>query len=54
MSKKRAKSVYLALIDYGVPNKQLTYKGYGERKPIADNETVEGRFLNRRTSFTIF
>jgi len=53
LSKKRAKSVYYYLINSGIDNKRLDYKGYGEVVPIADNNTSKGRALNRRTSFRI-
>ena len=52
LSENRARVIFEYLASNS--SNKLTYKGYGERKPIADNETVEGRFLNRRTSFTIF
>jgi outer membrane protein OmpA-like peptidoglycan-associated protein len=32
---------------------RLSYQGYGLEKPIAPNDTEEGRALNRRTEFTI-
>ncbi len=50
ISKRRAKKVYQALIKAGVPAEQLSYEGYGEANPIADNSTREGRLLNRRVS----
>jgi len=50
VSERRAKKVYEALIKAGVPAEQLTYQGYGEANPIADNSTKEGRLLNRRVS----
>lgn len=50
ISKRRAKKVYEALIKAGVPAEQLSYEGYGEANPIADNSTKEGRLLNRRVS----
>jgi outer membrane protein OmpA-like peptidoglycan-associated protein len=53
LSEQRAKAVYDYLILRGVPADRLTYKGYGESKPVADNTTEEGRAANRRTTFTI-
>ena len=32
---------------------RITFKGYGEDKPIDDNKTDRGRAINRRTSFLI-
>jgi outer membrane protein OmpA-like peptidoglycan-associated protein len=53
LSKARAVAVVTALRDRGVPTEQLSAKGYGETRPIADNETLEGRALNRRVVFTV-
>jgi len=49
LSEKRAHAVRDYLISKGVAENQLTWKGYGETKPIADNKTKEGRAKNRRT-----
>jgi outer membrane protein OmpA-like peptidoglycan-associated protein len=54
LSEKRAYSVMNWLVQYGgVDPKRLTAKGYGESRPIASNDTDEGRQLNRRTEFVI-
>lgn len=53
LSLNRAKSVSNYLIKKGIDVQQLSTIGYGELKPIADNETKEGRAKNRRIEFTI-
>ena len=54
LSENRAKSVYDYLLSKGVIPSQLeSYIGYGENKPISNNNTEKGRALNRRTSFRI-
>ncbi len=53
LSEDRAKAVVAYLVDKGISAKRLEYKGYGETKPIATNETDEGRQQNRRTEFKI-
>lgn len=53
LSQNRAASVRTYLIQNGVPANSITAKGYGESKPVASNETEEGRALNRRTEFRI-
>jgi outer membrane protein OmpA-like peptidoglycan-associated protein/tetratricopeptide (TPR) repeat protein len=53
LSLNRAKAVYDHLIESKIDPERLTYKGYGERKPIAGNKTEEKRQKNRRTSFLI-
>ncbi len=49
LSKRRAKAVRDALIEYGVSASRLSTEGRGEREPIASNKTAEGMALNRRT-----
>lgn len=51
LSEKRAKSCYDYLVKLGIDPGRLSYKGYGESKPIADNNTPEGRRKNRRVEF---
>ncbi|MFZ1791580.1 MAG: OmpA family protein [Saprospiraceae bacterium] len=53
LSENRAKSVYQYLIDHGITTSRLSYQGLGETKPIASNDTEEGRFMNRRTEFIV-
>ncbi len=53
LSKKRAIQVMNYMISKGVNAKQMKAVGYGETKPISDNETPEGKALNRRVVFTV-
>ncbi|MEL7120639.1 MAG: OmpA family protein [Bacteroidota bacterium] len=53
LSEKRALAVYEYLIEKGIVEARLSYKGFGELKPIDTNETEEGRQNNRRTEFVI-
>ena len=48
LSKQRAESVRAFLIKQGCNASQLTAKGYGASRPIADNDTEEGKQQNRR------
>jgi OmpA-OmpF porin, OOP family len=48
LSERRAESVRSHLIGRGVSASRLTAVGYGETRPIASNDTEEGRALNRR------
>lgn len=53
LSEERAKSVVDYLVKNGIVESRLKYSGYGDTKPIADNETEEGRKRNRRTTIKI-
>jgi outer membrane protein OmpA-like peptidoglycan-associated protein/tetratricopeptide (TPR) repeat protein len=53
LSENRAKSVIQFLVDNGISKERLSANGYGEKMPIADNNTEEGRAINRRTEFKI-
>ena len=49
LSQRRAESVRDYLIkNFNISPDRLTAKGYGEEKPIASNDTKEGRSQNRR------
>lgn len=51
LSKKRAKAVHDYLIRLGVNPNNLSYSYYGYRQPLTDNDTEEGRTMNRRVEF---
>ena len=53
LSEGRANSVRNDLIKRGVAADRMTAEGKGEREFVADNDTEEGRQLNRRVEFTI-
>ncbi|MDD4227366.1 MAG: OmpA family protein [Mariniphaga sp.] len=53
LSERRAKSVADYLLSLGVTNDRITEKGFGETMPVADNNTDEGRALNRRVEIGI-
>ncbi len=53
LSDKRAKSVQDYLISKGIAVNRLDYKGYGETRPIAGNDSPQGRQQNRRTEFVV-
>jgi len=53
LSRNRAKTVVEYLIKKGISSERLEYKGYAFDEPIADNNTEEGRQLNRRVEFKI-
>ncbi len=53
LSTGRAVSVVNYLVAKGLTKTRLSYKGFGETKPIATNETEEGRALNRRTELSV-
>lgn len=48
LSEKRAKSVVIAIVTEGIDAKRLSFTGYGQDKPIADNKSEDGRAKNRR------
>lgn len=53
LSQRRAQSVVNYLIAKGIPKARLVAKGYGEAKPVATNDTDEGKQQNRRTEFKV-
>ncbi len=53
LSEARAQSVRTFVISQGVESSRIDAKGYGEDKPVADNESTSGRRKNRRVEFHI-
>jgi outer membrane protein OmpA-like peptidoglycan-associated protein len=53
LSDRRANSVKKYLEEKGVPADKMTAQGFGETKPIATNETAEGRQQNRRVEIDL-
>lgn len=44
----RAKAVALILVTNGVSMERISVVGYGDTRPVASNETIDGRAKNRR------
>lgn len=53
LSENRAKTVYDFLVSNKINPSRLSFKGFGETKPVGDNTTEEGRQDNRRTEFRV-
>ena len=53
LSEQRAAAVAGFVSGYGIDAARITSKGYGETKPMATNDTEEGRAMNRRTEITV-
>jgi outer membrane protein OmpA-like peptidoglycan-associated protein len=53
LSLRRARAVVNYLVSEGVSEIRLIPRGFGKTRPVATNETDEGRQLNRRVEYTI-
>jgi outer membrane protein OmpA-like peptidoglycan-associated protein len=53
LSRKRAEAVKLFLVSAGIDESRIGTVGHGPDKPIADNETKEGKEKNRRIEFRL-
>ena len=53
LSQDRANAVKDYLVMKGIDSSRITTDGKGDTVPVADNETVQGRTLNRRVAFEI-
>jgi outer membrane protein OmpA-like peptidoglycan-associated protein len=53
LSQQRAEAIVSYLEEKGIDSSRLKAKGYGFSRPIADNDSEQGRALNRRTEIKI-
>jgi len=53
LSQRRADNVKNVLVSQGVAATRMNAVGFGESKPVASNDTPEGRQQNRRVTLTI-
>lgn len=53
LSQRRAVAVLRWLVEHKVDARRVEARGFGPRRPIADNKTPEGRAKNRRVEFQI-
>ncbi len=53
LSEKRARACYDFLVKKGVSSNRLSSQGFGESRPVADNNTLKGKSLNRRVEFNL-
>ena len=53
LSKKRADAVRGYLVSAGINASRLSTRGFGETRPVASNDTEDGRAINRRVELSI-
>lgn len=53
LSVKRAESVKAYLVSKGIEKNRIYTEGKGEKQPVADNKTTEGRGKNRRVEIEV-
>ena len=53
LSARRAADVVNFLISQGIPPASISAKGFGDTRPVASNDTPQGRAQNRRIEITV-
>ncbi|MCC4265762.1 flagellar protein MotY [Oceanimonas baumannii] len=53
LSLLRAKAIKDQFMELGLPETSIMVEGHGERRPVADNSTAEGRSTNRRVVISL-
>ncbi|CCD92620.1 conserved hypothetical protein [Bradyrhizobium sp. ORS 375] len=53
LSKRRAAAVVSYISEAGIDTSRMTSEGYGQTKPVASNDSAEGRAQNRRIEFVV-
>jgi outer membrane protein OmpA-like peptidoglycan-associated protein len=53
LSERRAKAVKSLFVKEGIPEDRIRTEGYGEEYPVANNDTPQGRQLNRRVEIVV-
>jgi outer membrane protein OmpA-like peptidoglycan-associated protein len=53
LSERRAQSVHDYLVQNGIPSANVDSAGYGKTRPVASNDTAEGRQQNRRVEMVV-
>lgn len=54
LATRRSYAVINYLIENGIDPSRLIQRGFGESRPVSDNETTEGRADNRRVELRVF
>ena len=53
LSQRRAEAVRKYLVDHGIPSNRISTEGFGESRPVASNDTADGRAQNRRVELHV-
>ncbi|MGY3453531.1 OmpA family protein [Bradyrhizobium sp. USDA 4353] len=53
LSKRRAAAVVSYISEAGIDTSRMTSEGYGQNRPVASNDSAEGRAQNRRIEFVV-